>query len=127
MGDFAADTQGLTKLAVDVEHLGNIATYLGTVSGAIKDDLLPAVYQANRLASTGGDDSRTALGEGIPVVSDLTTRIAGTYNAINTTLKALAEQLQKESDAITTIAGKYTAAEDRNHATATDFLSAVES
>ena len=125
MGDFTADIQGLTELNVDVVHLANITSYLNTLSSGITDDLRPAVYQANRLASTGGDDSRSALGQPIPPAEDLQTRIRATFQAVDSTLKSLAAQLEADGSAIAAAAEKYRTVEERNAITATEFMAVV--
>ncbi|GIE78133.1 hypothetical protein Aph02nite_40830 [Actinoplanes philippinensis] len=126
MGEFtAADAKGLTELKVDVAHLANITSYLNALSAAITDDLRPGVYDANRLASTGGDESRSALGDQIPVADELKTRIAATFQAVDSSLKSLATQLEVDGAAITTLAEKYKTAEERNALTASEFMSAV--
>jgi len=125
MGDFTADTQGLTELNVDVAHLANITSYLNTLSTAITDDLRPAVYEANRLASTGNDDSRSALGEVGAPAEDLQARIRATFQAVDTTLKSMAAQLEADGNAISTMAEKYRTVEERNAITASEFMAAV--
>lgn len=126
MGEWtAADTQSLTELNVDVAHLANITSYLNTLAAAITDDLRPAVQQANRAATTGGDDSKSALGQEIPVAGELQERMNATFEAVDQSLRGLATQLELDGAAITTIAEKYTSAEQRNAITASEFLSAV--
>jgi len=125
MGEWQSDTAGLNSLDVSVAHLINIKSYLDILSQAIMDDLRPVVDQTNRMIKTGGDESPTALGAGIPIVAELSTRIEGTFQAIDTTLKNMATQLEKDGNAIKTIAEKYQAAEDRNGVTAAEFLSAM--
>jgi t-SNARE complex subunit (syntaxin) len=128
MGDdnWQADLAGLSRLQVDVEHLGNIKAYLDQVADAIKQDLRPYVFEVNRLATTGGDESRSALGgTEIREVGDLAKRIEGTFQAVDNTLKSMAEALQRDGEAVQKIAEKYRAADERNAATAMDFTTAL--
>jgi hypothetical protein len=100
MGDdnWQADLAGLSRLQVDVEHLGNIKAYLDQVANAIKQDLRPYVFEVNRLATTGGDESRSALGgTEIREVGDLAKRIEGTFQAVDNTLKSMAEALLRSA------------------------------
>jgi hypothetical protein len=128
MGDdnWQADLAGLGQLQVDVEHLDQIKEYLDRVANAIQQDLRPYVYQVNRLATTGGDDSRSALGgQEIREVEDLSKRIESTFQAVDTSLKSMAEQLQKDGEAVRKIAEKYRSVDQRNAATAMDFMTAL--
>lgn len=122
MGDVERTLAQTENLSVDVEHLENIGAYLDIVVRAIRDDVRPAVYEAHRLARTGGDGSRSALGgPGFVEAEDLAVRVQNTYTAVDSSLKSIADDLEKVAKAVRDMAERYSTVEERNALTAAEF------
>lgn len=122
-----------SELEVDVEHLGNISTYLTNVAEAVQSIRDNALRQAHRLARVGGEPSeeemaavgaagRSALGSPeIQEVQDLATREQGTFTAVDESLKSIRDTLERTAEGITEIAEQYRTVEERNALTAADW------
>jgi uncharacterized protein YukE len=117
---------GTDNVEVSVENLEGIGAYLDVVVSAIRDNLRPMTYEAHRLARTGGDGSQSALGG--PTFSeaqDLAMRAAGTFQAVDTSLRAVADELERVARGIRQMAENYRTTEERNALTMADFTRAV--
>jgi hypothetical protein len=114
---------GAQNLEVSVAHLENIGAYLDVVVSAISDSLRPMVFEAHRLARTGGDTmGGSALGSAaFPEATDLALRAQQTFDAVDSSLKGMATNLQKVADGIRDMAENYRTTEERNGLTAADF------
>lgn len=126
MGGVDATLAGTERVEVSVENLEGIGTYLDLVVQAIRNNLRPMVYEAHRLARTGGDGSQSALGgPTFPEAQDLAMRAMGTYNAVDGSLKNVAADLERVAKGIRQMAENYRTTEERNALTAADFARAL--
>ncbi len=130
-----SDTGSLGNLDVDVEHLGNISTYINELVHAIRHDLQPYLVQVNQLLTVGSNETQSTLGSPqIPEVgggqdpnTGLAPKIRATYTAVYQGLKGTADSLEQSATAVKKIAENYKTADDRNARTAADFIAAAQS
>jgi hypothetical protein len=115
MAEFADILQGARELDVDVAHLNNVGTYLTRLVEADRTKTREAVKAADDAARTGGASGGSALGSGIDDVGPLTTRMAGTFEAVDGNIAAVAECLEKTAKAMSDISTRYQTVEERNH------------
>jgi hypothetical protein len=130
--EVARELASAEQLEVDVEHLGNIATYLNSVAEAVSAIRDSTLRQAHQLATMGGENqqgtpSASSLGslEIRPQVEDLARREQSTFTAVDNSLKTVAQNLRKTAEGITGIAEQYRTVEERNAATAADWSRAI--
>lgn len=117
-------------LEVDVSHLENISRYLTIVADAMTTVRDGTLHQAHRLARVGGESTDggapSALGsQAIQEVMDLATRENGTFTALDTSLKSMADNLRKAAEGVTEIAENYATVDERNALTADQWTRAI--
>jgi hypothetical protein len=118
-------------LEVDVAHLDNISQYLTTVADAITSIRDSTLHQAHRLATVGGESTESAGGpsalgsQSITEVRDLATRENGTFMALDTSLKSMADNLRRTAEGISEMAEQYQTVEERNAITAAEWTRAI--
>jgi hypothetical protein len=109
---------------VDFARLDTIPPFLQALSAALTEHARPSAQRAHEAAHPRANGVECALGS--PLITEareLSRALQGTFDAVDTNLRAVAESLRDSAGAVTRIGERYRTAEERNQASAAEIAS----